>query len=553
MSVDEVLRQVKLWDEQLRKQRDSSDGTKKAIVKYGVYTWFQLLDEPALKYEGSKMGHCVGGYWHKVSKGNTHIYSLRDKKNIPHATVEYDANRNTIIQVRGKANNKLLPEYEKLFLKFANTYLKLKESNLEDSGFVFLTIKGKLQICSLYHLPNNITLDSLEIEEYDYDTLKDTPKLVLPHNLIIKGNLNLEYCNISELPKKLVVNGDLVINNCNITEFPDDIIIKGSIRIKGCKFTFPNNYTTNSFLIISDDVMLSNNLTVNGTLKCIAWNGTKIPDNLTVNGDAYFEVSKVKEIGKNVKITGKCDLTEAPLTVIPKDFKCGELVLTDSAVKSILTTNCEDFILSGTKITKLPDNLECDALDLYATKVSKLPKNGTVTEIAIGKTPIVEIPPDFKFKRLHCNDGKLKKLPDGISCTSITLINVPLNIIPKQLTTETLKLMGTDITEIPSDLKVGDLEITRTKRVNFPKKLNIQNLNLKDINNLILPATLKSKTIKITDCKIMQFPTTLKCNILRLYDSVLDSLPDNLKCNTLELEGTKIPTFKSSGREVKLL
>jgi hypothetical protein len=44
--------------------------------------------EDALKQEGSKMSHCVGGYCEPVSRGQTEIFSLRDKSGIPHTTIE---------------------------------------------------------------------------------------------------------------------------------------------------------------------------------------------------------------------------------------------------------------------------------------------------------------------------------------------------------------------------------------------------------------------------------------------------------------------------------
>jgi hypothetical protein len=42
----------------------------------------------ALKYEGETMGHCVGGYCPDVISGKSRIYSLRDAKGKPHATIE---------------------------------------------------------------------------------------------------------------------------------------------------------------------------------------------------------------------------------------------------------------------------------------------------------------------------------------------------------------------------------------------------------------------------------------------------------------------------------
>lgn len=44
--------------------------------------------DKALKYEGETMGHCVGSYCKDVESGKSRIYSLRDAKGEPHATIE---------------------------------------------------------------------------------------------------------------------------------------------------------------------------------------------------------------------------------------------------------------------------------------------------------------------------------------------------------------------------------------------------------------------------------------------------------------------------------
>jgi hypothetical protein len=44
--------------------------------------------ERALKYEGSTMRHCVGGYCDDVWTNQTRIFSLRDNKGEPHVTIE---------------------------------------------------------------------------------------------------------------------------------------------------------------------------------------------------------------------------------------------------------------------------------------------------------------------------------------------------------------------------------------------------------------------------------------------------------------------------------
>lgn len=49
--------------------------------------------QEALEYEGSTMGHCVGGYCNDVAEGRSRIFSLRDAKGQPHVTVETEPDR----------------------------------------------------------------------------------------------------------------------------------------------------------------------------------------------------------------------------------------------------------------------------------------------------------------------------------------------------------------------------------------------------------------------------------------------------------------------------
>ena len=42
----------------------------------------------ALKFEGDTMGHCVGQYCDEVGRGDSNIYSLRDRRGEPHVTIE---------------------------------------------------------------------------------------------------------------------------------------------------------------------------------------------------------------------------------------------------------------------------------------------------------------------------------------------------------------------------------------------------------------------------------------------------------------------------------
>ena len=69
-----------------------------------------------LDIEGCAMGHCVGGYCDAVRYGEKTIFSLRDKKNEPHATIEVrDSGSSTragiVNQIKGFGNETLKEKY----------------------------------------------------------------------------------------------------------------------------------------------------------------------------------------------------------------------------------------------------------------------------------------------------------------------------------------------------------------------------------------------------------------------------------------------------------
>ena len=91
--------------------------------------WIAQLTPADCQIEGELMGHCVGGYARGVAEGKTGIYSLRDPKGMPHATIEMNplgsATEVTdkitgweVTQVQGKQNREPIPEYKKMLAQW---------------------------------------------------------------------------------------------------------------------------------------------------------------------------------------------------------------------------------------------------------------------------------------------------------------------------------------------------------------------------------------------------------------------------------------------------
>jgi hypothetical protein len=100
MQTHDMHSKIQEWDEAMAQEaehkRTMGDPTLKGEVAHSWpdgWTVQNLTSEPSLKYEGDRMGHCVGDYGSLVGDGGTMIYSLRDPKNIPHVTAELSPTR----------------------------------------------------------------------------------------------------------------------------------------------------------------------------------------------------------------------------------------------------------------------------------------------------------------------------------------------------------------------------------------------------------------------------------------------------------------------------
>jgi len=125
-TIKEAVEASDKWHEELRQQESKTAYTSHNVV-YSLPDGWEIvkLEGGDCKSEGELMGHCAGGYSQTVAQGNTHIFSLRDPKNQPHATIEMNFYKREndpegiekgidIIQIQGKGNDEPIPEYKAL-------------------------------------------------------------------------------------------------------------------------------------------------------------------------------------------------------------------------------------------------------------------------------------------------------------------------------------------------------------------------------------------------------------------------------------------------------
>lgn len=112
LTTDDLAEKINEWDEELgSKDADMEKAGGEIVHDFGDgWTIRKLTTAEEAKVEGQAMGHCVGGYGSAIEEGRTEVYSLRDKNNAPHATIELAYGE--VRQIQGKGNSQPIPEYQ---------------------------------------------------------------------------------------------------------------------------------------------------------------------------------------------------------------------------------------------------------------------------------------------------------------------------------------------------------------------------------------------------------------------------------------------------------
>jgi len=130
-SLNEMFVLAEEWHNTLKGVESTGDYQDKEVV-YKFDNGFTIVDvntENDLGVEGDKMGHCVGSYCDDVASGRTTIYSLRDARNEPHATIEIlptlplgrSRSRGKVEQIKGKGNAAPVEKYRPMIKQWLQT------------------------------------------------------------------------------------------------------------------------------------------------------------------------------------------------------------------------------------------------------------------------------------------------------------------------------------------------------------------------------------------------------------------------------------------------
>ena len=175
-----------------KKERELNRGIEVVAEFERGFKMVQLQSREAFVLEGNAMGHCVGyeDYFERYQNGKIKIYSLRDERFRPHATIEVAGD--TVVQVKGRADMNLHIDY----IGYVQDFVKnnsLKVAPGEQLGIGILE-KDNLYY-NLYDLPKyrKFEVKDLDVSESGLRRLPDWK------NLKVSGTLDLSTTKIKNL------------------------------------------------------------------------------------------------------------------------------------------------------------------------------------------------------------------------------------------------------------------------------------------------------------------------------------------------------------------
>lgn len=321
-----IVQKVQKWDEYLKKQQTKKQEDLTEDVDYKViidfkdgYQFVELLSQKAYTREGNLMGHCVGDYFEYKDEEGIDIFSLFDKNQQPHCTIETQS-RQYIQQIKGKANEAPKEKY-------------------------IPYIKQFIDIGSFTVVEDGENIGYIKFDGYWYDPESEEGKeIVIKQKELSEKYINSVFKQIMIINGRKTYNGDIHLHNHCLEELPDfsDLYVNGSFNcgnnklktLKGAPLYTAKDFTCSSNQLVSLEgcpVMIkgnfdcnTNNLTnLNGISKHIDGSISCAINQLTSLKGIQTKINK----GFSCSFNQLTDLTDGP-TVVDGVYSCSHNKLT---------------------------------------------------------------------------------------------------------------------------------------------------------------------------------------------------------------------------------
>ena len=233
---------------------------KNVVLDMGDFKWVQLITREDCVEEGNAMGHCIGNSHHssQIANGKTMAFSLRDKFNRPHITLEASIETKKIFEFKGNSNNLPKTEYLKYFVDLIEKYdfSEITDSTIRVFKTVSEVVKRIHEINKSFFDFNfrvsmglspfekgDFYLDEIQIGEAAGDiTIQDdvsfyasieivsNSKVSLGSNILIGGDLVITAKEIS-LGEKIQIGGNVTISSPSKIKNKENLLCFGEKKL----------------------------------------------------------------------------------------------------------------------------------------------------------------------------------------------------------------------------------------------------------------------------------------------------------------------------------
>lgn len=221
---------VKRYDSFFKKQNaDETEGVKTVYKFSNGYRVVELMTEKALQLEGKRMAHCIfkPEYWARIKFGLQRHFSLRDRQNDPHVTIEYNIEDNKVTQIKGYRDEKPRSQYYPMLVEFLESLTKHYKC-VDYNELCIVSVGGK----------------PTSLEEAIDNNLEMDGEVVVPPNYAVKnpniGNIRssrmvyVKYfqCNFitSLFSKEAIAVGSITCDYIESIQAPEIVLSTNNIR-----------------------------------------------------------------------------------------------------------------------------------------------------------------------------------------------------------------------------------------------------------------------------------------------------------------------------------
>jgi hypothetical protein len=254
---------------------------KNVVLDCGKYKWVQLKTVQDCIEEGNAMGHCIGSTNHNqnISQERSVAFSLRDKYNKPHLTLEAPFNKEKnqigkIFEFKGSRNQTPSVNYVKYFIDL------LKKYNFE--GYTDSNLHKSLE--KSFELIKQI--NTINKEFFPFEIKLQLGLDCFGEQDIIIKQINIRNGKIINIPKGIMFYSNISIESEEIN-FLNDILIGGNLNL------------------YASEIKIGENIKIAGSLNILKARNITISDNVIVFGDITTKEEKImKKLKKSIICEG---------------------------------------------------------------------------------------------------------------------------------------------------------------------------------------------------------------------------------------------------------